>query len=157
MAVFTSNNSSVAGPWQPKGLVPFRSVTTVPTTALDSGDEQVLLHQFPSNIYGNESWLVHCVVNFDDLDTNATETLVIDIGIGDVDGVIDTALLVGSVAAQDALVDVVLDPSADMPVDVAGRYLIMDVTTTAATPAAGDVTVFGLVAHGVNSTSDEAA
>lgn len=148
MAVFESNLSRDPQEWQPKGDTPFHFTVTVPTEALDSSDEQVLLYQFATNPFGNESWLENCILTVDDLDGGVT--LVFDVGIGDEDGVVDTVLVSGSTAGQAGGTVVVID-YADFPVDVSGKFLILDVTTAAATPAAGDVEVFGGFAGGVQS------
>lgn len=148
MAVFESNLSRDPQEWQPKGDTPFHFTVTVPTEALDSADEQVLLYQFATNPFGNECWLENCILSVEDLDGGAG--LVFDVGLGDEDGVIDTVLVTGSTAGQAGGTEVVID-YADLPVDVSGLFLILDVTTAAVTPTAGDVEVFGGFAGGVQS------
>lgn len=148
MAVFTSRIARNQQEWLPKAVTPFHVTISVPTDALDSADEQVLLYQFPTNPFENETWLRDCILGVDDLDGGAG--LVFDVGLGDEDGVIDTPLVTGSTAGQAGGTVVVLD-YADLPVDVSGLYLILDVTTASATPTAGAVEVFGSFAGGVQS------
>lgn len=153
MAVFESRLSRDPQEWQPNGLTPLHVTVTVPTEALDSTDEQVLLYQFATNPFGNECWLEHMIFNVDDLDGGAT--LVYDVGIGGEDGVIDTTLVSGSTTGQAGGTEVIID-YADLPVDVSGQFLILDVTTAAGTPQAGDVEVFGAFAGGVQSKAANA-
>lgn len=151
MAIFTSRLSDEEQAQSNSGVIVDHVTVTVPTTALDSADEQVLVYQFANSPLGGEVWLTQCVLVSDDLDTNATPTLVFDVGIGDSDGVLDTTLLSGSTAGQAGGTVVPLDPSAEAPVDVSGKFLIVDVTTAAATAAAGDIEVFVTLANGVLS------
>lgn len=148
MAIFESQLSRDPQEWLPKSLTPFHFTVTVPEEALDSGDEQVLLYQFATNPFENESWLEHMLFNVDALDGGAT--LAYDVGIGGEDGVIVTSLATGSTTGQAGGTEVILD-YADLPVDVSGQFLILDVTTAATTPTAGDVEVFGAFAGGVQT------
>lgn len=148
MAVFTSQLAREQQEWQPKGDTPFHVTVTVPTEALDSGDEQVLLYQFATNPFGNESWLENAILRADELDGGVA--LAFDVGIGGEDGVIVTSLVTGSTAGQSGGTEVLID-YADLPVDVSGQFLILDVTNPAGTPQEGDVEVFGGFAGGVQS------
>lgn len=151
MAVFRSNISDEAQERLPTGFTPFHVTVTVPTEALDSADEQVLLYPFPESLAGGEVWLERLILNVDDLDSGVA-ALVFDVGVGDSDGVLDTTLVTGSTAGQAGGVEVVVDDG-DVPTDVSGKFLILDVTTAAATAVEGDVEVFGSFAVGVNSKS----
>lgn len=151
MAVFRSNISDEAQERLPTGFTPFHVTVTVPTEALDSADEQVLLYPFPESLAGGEVWLERLILNVDDLDSGVA-ALVFDVGVGDSDGVLDTTLVTGSTAGQAGGVEVVVDDG-DVPTDVSGKFLILDVTAAAATAAEGDVEVFGSFAVGVNSKS----
>lgn len=153
MSVFSSTIADESQELLPTGITPFHITVTVPTDALDSADEQVLLYQVPESSFEGEVWLQQVVMNVDDLDGGAG--LVFDVGLGDSDGVLDTTLVTGSTTGQAGGVEVVLD-FADLPVEAAGKYLIVDVTTAAVTPQAGDIEVFGEFAAGVLSRSDTA-
>lgn len=152
MAVFRSNISDEAQERLPTGFTPFHVTVTVPTEALDSGDEQVLLYPFPESLEGGEVWLERLISNVDDLDSSATPALVYDVGVGDSDGVVDTSFVTGSTTGQAGGAEVIVDDG-DVPTDVSGKFLILDVTTAAATAAEGDFEVFGSFAVGVNSKS----
>jgi hypothetical protein len=80
--------------------------------------------------------------NGSDMDINATEGLDLIFGIGDVDGVIDTALYTStSTEVEDAFSVRVgdLDAGLDPYVDVGGKYLIVEVANVAQTGAAGTI------------------
>ena len=70
-----------------------------------------------------------------------------DIGIGDSDGVIDTALIANSTIGQSSSGTDYLDAFA-APLDVSGKYLIFDVTTSATSAVAGTVEVGAKVLFG---------
>lgn len=151
MAVFSSSiTDGRAAERLPTGLTPLHVTTTVPAEALDSADEQVLLYPFPEALSGGEVWLEQLLLNVDALDGGVA--LVYDVGIGDADGVVDDVLVSGSTTGQAGGVDIVVD-FADVPVEVSGRFLILDVTAAAGTPAEGDVEAFGMFAVGINSRS----
>jgi hypothetical protein len=135
----------------------------VPTTALDSGDEQILLYKFPDD---GDCWLFRggspaggtsnattvvpgagadFFVKVSTIDSGTSS--VWDIGIGDSDGVIDTALIANSTIGQSTSGTDYLDAFA-APLDVSGKYLIFDVTTSATTAVAGTVEVGAKVLFG---------
>lgn len=154
MAVFKAENIRKTSRVQGGLLNPVHNEVAISTEALDSGDEQVLLLQFDSRA---TEFLTSCLLEVPDLDSG-TPALVFDVGLGDEDGVIDTSLVSGSTAGQAGGVVVVVDPSADMPVDATGEFLILDVTTAAGTAAAGNITVFGTtVREDANAVAIEAA
>ena len=136
----------------------------IPTTALDSADEQILMYKFPDD---GDCWLFRGGNSLDTddgvpaigsdfsialTDLDDATSLVWNMGIGDVDGVVDTLLITGSTVGQAAGVDY-LDAIAE-PLDVTGKYLIFDVTTGAGTPAAGSATVRAKVAFGKKLEED---
>ena len=140
----------------PQGIDYLNFKVKIPTTALDSTDEQVLLYKFPED---GDVWLFRggsntttapvkgadFYVKLEALDVGTS--LVWDLGIGDVDGVIDTSLIANATAGQStAGTDWIT--AADVPLDVTGKYLILDVTTAAATAAAGFVEIGAKVAFG---------
>lgn len=140
----------------PQGMDYLMFSVNVPTEALDSTDEQILLYKFPDD---GDCWLFRGGSNtttapvkgadfFAHVTTlDATTTVVWDLGIGDVDGVIDTALFTGATIGQGATgTDWIT--VADVPLDVSGKYLIMDVTTAAGTAAAGTITIGAKVLFG---------
>ena len=79
---------------------------------------------------------------WDDLDTNATETLDFDLGFGPVAGTLDVTFLNNGTAVEDAgQAANSLIATSDPWIDVGGKYLTMLVNTESATPAAGDVEI----------------
>lgn len=74
---------------------------------------------------------------------DSTTTSVWDLGIGDVDGVIDTALLTGSTVGQTTSGSDFIT-TADSPLDVSGKYLIWDLTTAPGTAATGATIEVGM-------------
>lgn len=154
MAVFTSRfaGGSAQGGGGVASRVPVGSdfvyfQVNIPTAALDSADEQILLFKFPDDgdVFlqrGNVGDL-HVAISTIDSGTSATW----DLGIGDSDGVIDTALIANATGGQTAAATDVLD-AVGAPLDVSGKYLIFDVTTAAATAAAGTINVAMNVAYG---------
>lgn len=151
MAVFSSILSDEEQAQSNSGVIVDRVTVSVPTTALDSADEQVLLYQFANSPFGGEVWLLGATLTLDDLDSGATPSLSADIGIGDSDGVVDTALVSGDTTGQAGGTVVAQDPGADVPVDVSGKFLIYDVTAAANAAQAGDIEVFVTLANGVLS------
>jgi hypothetical protein len=162
MAVFKSRFAGGTGiggggvaPRCPQGVDYINIQVNIPTEALDSGDEQILLYKFPDD---GDCWLFRGGSNttttpikgadqyFKLSDVDSGTGLVWDAGIGDVDGVIDTALLTGSTVGQAAGTDWI--DTADAPLDVSGKYLIFDVTTAASTGVAGTIEVGMKVAFG---------
>lgn len=157
MAVFTSRLSDEEQAQSNSGVLVDRVTVTVPTTALDNADDSVLLYQFANSPFGGKVWLTGATLVLDDLDSSATPALAADIGIGDSDGVVDTALVSGDTTGQAGGTVVAQDPGADAPVDVSGKFLIFDVTTAAGTAQAGDIDVWVTLANGVLSKTATAA
>lgn len=110
---------------------------TILTTMIDSSDEQIILHKFSNGLRLDT---LH-VESIDAIDAHVTETLVYDLGVGDADGVVDDVLISAAVVGQDAgeVDDLDPPPTVQRFLDVGGRFLIMDVTTLAATPTEGDL------------------
>lgn len=112
----------------------------VPIVATDSTDEQILLYKFPDD---GDCWLLRDALT--DLgvtpsNMDSSTGIVFQIGIGDVDGVIDTPLIADSAAAQSGALDELAAVGA--PLDVSGKYLIWDTTTAVSgTASAGTVDV----------------
>ncbi len=130
-----------------QGLIPFSHQVAIATTSIDEAGDDVLLFKFPPNSFIKANDLD---VEFDDLDTNGTPTLVVDIGVGDSDGVIDTVIINNSTGPQTGADDVAdASTAGNYWVDCSDKYLIMTVVTAAATAAAGDVTVRGTYAVGL--------
>lgn len=80
--------------------------------------------------------------DFSDLDTNATPTLVVDVSFGTAltGGTLDV-FVDDSTAGQDG--SIAYNANSENGVDIGGKYLVLDVETAAATPAAGTVRVRG--------------
>lgn len=160
MAVFTSRFAGAIGKASgvpqrtPLGVDLLMFEVEVPTTALDSADEQVLLLKFPDD---GDCFLLRggtgdFVIGSDTLDSGAL--LTITYGVGDSDGVVDTALITGSTAARTGADDFLDSGSVGTPVDVTGKYLIADVTAAASGAAAGGIRVYAKVAFGKKLESD---
>ncbi len=146
--------SAVNSPQLPTGFTPFWGEVEVATTSLDEACDDVLLFTFPAVAY-LPTGVGTLRFRLDELDTNG-DALVLDFGISDVDGVIDTVLIndttVGQAGGVDDLDTLVQDPF----IDVGGKYLTMTVVTAAGTAAAGTVKFGGWYAAGViKLTSDE--
>jgi hypothetical protein len=159
MAVFTSKLAGgigkAAGVPQrtPCGVDLLMFDVEIPTTALDSNDEQVLLYKFPDD---GDCFLLRgevgdFIVDFDDMDS--ATSLVVTIGVGDSDGVVDTSLIAGSTAGQTGAVDL-LDSGGAIPLDVTGKYLIFDVTAAAGTEVSGGIQVYAKVVFGKKLEAD---
>lgn len=161
MAVFISDTAKGGTrrlPTAGKYSVPFD--VEIPTTALDSTDEQVLLLQFGPDTYWSGQSVNDFVIDTDTLDGGST--LVFTIGFSDIDGVIDvtvddgTALIAGSTAGQSGALDFLDEINDDIlpMVDISGKYLCLDVTTAATTPAAGGVKGY-IVVDSINFSNDK--
>jgi hypothetical protein len=147
MAVFKSRFAGGSGrggggvaPRDFHGVDMARIKVKIPTTALDSNDEQVLLYKFPDD---GDCFLVRgdvrdLRVNIDTIDSGTSA--VWDLGVGDSDGVIDTPLIANATAGQSTAGTDSLDAAGDL-LDVSGKYLIFDVTTAASTAVSGDIAV----------------
>jgi len=166
MAVFTSKFAGRVGSGGggsgggtaarcPLGIDYVNIQVNIPTTALDSGDEQILLYKFPDDgdvwLFRGGSNTTTAPVKGADFyakisDVDGATGLVWDLGLGDSDGVIDTALFTGATVGRAAGTDYIT--TADNPLDVSGKYLIMDVTTAATTAAAGTIEIGMKVAFG---------
>lgn len=108
-------------------------------TDVDSNDDQVLLYPF-----GDEAGRLHTLaINGAALDSGGTAALSVDFGIGDSDGVIDTAIATGQTAIVQGTGTAEFD---FFPIDVQNKFLIMDATVAAQTAAAGTIGIFGEVA-----------
>jgi hypothetical protein len=137
----------------------------IPTAAIDSADEQILLWKFPDD---SDCWLFRGGTALDTDDTvptigadfqitltdleTTTTALTWSLGISDVDGVLDTTLITDSAVGQAAGIDY-LDAIA-VPLDVSGKYLCIDVTAASTNPVAGTATVEMKVAYGVKLEAD---
>lgn len=128
----------------------FDCVVELDSTDVDHADDAILVFQFPDVAYiQNVSGEFGVAVLTDaELDTNATETLEIDLAIGGVDGVADYLLDTGDAAvwaevggaAESAIIATAGTPAW---IDVGGLYLQLVVRTVSATPADGDVYISG--------------
>jgi hypothetical protein len=141
---------------QPCGIDWLHFSVNVPTTAIDSNDEQILLYKFPDD---GDCWLFRggsntttAPIKGADFSISLTAmdpvgtALVWSLGLSDADGVLDTTLISGGTAGQAAGVDYIT--TADEPLDVSGKYLCWDVTTAAGTAVAGTITIRAKVAFG---------
>lgn len=131
---------------------------SIPTTSLDDVGDDTLCFLFPTPAYLDGQSL-H--VKASDLDTNATETIDLDFGIGDVDGVIDTNLISDSDIGEDGTYDEADGASGgtliEKYIDVAGKYMIISVgTNAAATAQAGTVTLNFQWSRNIDATATTA-
>jgi hypothetical protein len=94
-------------------------------------------------------WTQAFALRTTDLDTNGTPLISLDVGFGDVDGVIDTAIISTATIGRTGGI-VPADTAADEIYDVSGKYLIVDVAAAPATAAAGTITLYGVTTSGIN-------
>lgn len=146
MAVFksrfaggTSKKGGGVAPRDFHGLDMARIKVNIPAAARDSNDEQILLYKFPDD---GDVFLVRgdvgdLKVAIDTID--AGTSAVWDLGVGDSDGVLDTTLIANATAGQSTAGTDALD-AAGFPLDVSGKYLILDVTTAPKTAIATTAT-----------------
>ena len=145
------------------GLVCVEISVEVPTTNLDTIGDAILLYKFAPGdklpIFLGQNVLS---IWFDDMDTHATPTLDIDIGLADnVDAALDTTLYNsgGGGQAATAAGGVTCDDLETLAnqgyIDCSGLYLSMWVIAAAATAAAGTVKITMLVAKGVLARTDD--
>lgn len=117
---------------------------------VDHADDAVLVFQFPSvayvqNVSGEFNYAILTDAEFD---TDATETLELDLGIGGSDGVADYLLISGAsstVGEVGGVAESAVIVTAGTPawIDVSDLYLQVIVRTVAATPADGDLYIGG--------------
>lgn len=155
MAVFVSDTAKFNTkrlPTSGKYTVPFKVM--VPTTAVDSTDEQVLLLHFGPDTFFSGDDVRELVVNFPDFDSSTGH--VCTIGVGDIDGVIDGSdLIAGSTSGQDGSEDL-LDAVLTAPEDISNKYLIMDTTTAVSgTASAGYLEGYMVVQNGIFAKADD--
>lgn len=108
------------------------------TTQIDNSNDQALVYSFNSDA---DQYVVGIGLKATDMDTHATPTLTLNVGLGEVDGTIDDTIISASTVGQGGG----LDGKLSSPVATATtKYVIVDVGTAAATAAAGtlDVTVY---------------
>lgn len=160
-----ANNTSDSASRHPRSwphlVIPFRQTVTVATTDIDNSADRSLLFQFPTSAEVGECFLdlASVTVVAADLDSGGTPALVMDFGIGDSDGTIDTELIANSTIGQDSGRDNV-DPadidSNGLFLDVTGKYFIMGCSTAAATAAAGTIQVDGYYTCDLAATTSSA-
>lgn len=117
---------------------------------VDHADDAVLVFQFPpvAYIHNVDEVFNMAILTDAELDTDAVETLELDLGIGGVDGVADYLLISGAsstiaeVGGCDTSTGLVAVGSPCW-IDVGDLYLQIIVRTVAATPADGSVYVGG--------------
>lgn len=150
MAAATVDSSRKDHPVGVQGLVPFSHAVAVAATSVDDVGDAVLLYLFPQNTFLKANDLD---VTSTDMDTGGP-TLVMDFGIGDSDGTIDTELIADSDIGQAGGSDAAdASTGANYWVDVSEKYFIMSVDTAATTEAAGTITVRGTTAFGLIEAS----
>lgn len=135
----------------PRGVYAFTFEAEVPTTSTDEQDDEYRLGYFPENY---NIYLVDLQVTTDDLDTHATPTAVFDVNIDD--GSTEVTLINNSTVMQGGGSDRLDTDGGHLLRSVSGNWLGIKMVTAAATPAAGTVTLKGLVYVGTPITFDAA-
>lgn len=136
MAAATVTLDSALGTvFQPRGhglwLIPVDITTELATTQIDDAADVTQLFLFPDPAY---LWDLDVLV-VDDLDTNATPTLVWDLDIDD--GTTSTTIINNSTVGQSAGTDALDSLPTTRGMSCAGAYLELTIVTAAATAAAG--------------------
>ena len=91
---------------------------------------------------------------WEDLDTNATETLDLSLGFSDADGALDSTFLALTTAAEDAgQAESAVLATSDPFIDIGGKYVNIYVVTKAATGATGVVQIAFDYTQNVNNQS----
>ena len=137
-------------PYVTAGMTPFWGTVNVPTTAIDSNDDQILLFQFPTNTYLRN---VAGSVNFHagTHDTGGgSAAWVADLGIGGSDGVLDFTLVTEDDDGESSQIS-----TQGAWIDIGGLYLILDTTTAANTAAAADFEFGGEFSASVRELVDD--
>jgi hypothetical protein len=124
------------------GTHPIWISATIATTHIDHNDDSILMGvPLPDVAYIRNAAGVF-VARWTDLDTNAVETLDFDLGFGGSDGVLDYTFINNGTASEDTGVAENSQLTAQDPwISIGGLYVIMEVITAAATPAAGTVQI----------------
>lgn len=138
------------------GLNPFDNTVTVATTQINEiGDDVLLFGPFPSGSYFITDTLI---VTASDIDSGGTPAVVLDFGVSDSDGVIDTVLIddtsIGQTGGSDATDEAVKHVAGLL--DVGGKYITCTVVTAPATAAAGTIRAKGLWVASVAAVSTTA-
>lgn len=148
MAIATKSYASTGfNQHSPTNLICEQVTVSLATTNIDNADDGVVFYQFPSAAY-----LWDLSVYATDMDTNATPTLVFDVGIGDSDGAVDTVLINDTTIGQGAGRDD-LDATVQKWVNCSSKYLMIDIVTAAATAAAGTLTVSFIYTENLHTLS----
>ena len=131
------------------GVTPAMHTVNIATTSIDDIADAVALFQFPDEA----CYLSRFGVNLSDMDTGTA--LVVDFGISDGDGTIDTVLINDTAAGQTGANDESDAGVLAVPIDVSGKYLEMVVVAAATTAVAGTVQFYVEYLCGLNPlTSD---
>jgi hypothetical protein len=135
-----------------RGTCPVWISATIPTTAIDHEDDNILLSaQLPAVAYIKNAAGVF-IARWTDMDSHATETLDFDLGFGGADGVLDFTMINNGTASEDAGVGASAQIAAQDPwIDIGGLYVVMEVIAVAATPVAGTVQVAFEYTQNVNA------
>lgn len=131
----------------PHGVYAFIFEAEVPTTSTDEQNDEYRLGYFPDdyNIY-----LMDLQVTADDMDTHATPTAVFDVNLDD--GSSEVTLINNSTVMQGGGSDELDADAGHVLRSVSGNWLVVKMVTAGATPAAGTVTLKGLVYVGTPIT-----
>lgn len=147
MAFRVPDKVTMASQGRESSFAPFDLPVRAEATDLDGTDDQLGLFDFGTG----EGKLWHLFVEFDDLDSGGTPSLVVDIDLVDEDGNVVTNLVATSAIAQTGgTVDAVHLGSGGGPEELDGvRYLAMQVVAAAATPQPGNIRVVGFYSPNV--------
>lgn len=133
-----------------QGLIPFVHTVTLATTDIDTTTDRSLLFAFPEN-----AWLQLSSVSVICSDMDSGTDLVLDFGIGDSDGTIDTELIANSTIGQAGGRDNVDSGDLDVQdwLSVSEKYFILGTSTVAATAVAGTVRVEGVYSTNLQAST----
>lgn len=116
---------------------------TLATTEIDNADDRSRLLYFPAGV-----WVLDCAVYAEDELDGGTDTLVWDLILETAAGVADTRKLISAATAG-------VDAGDGVNMDAGGavyageRYLVLDTTTAANTPAEGDIVLTITLGRGI--------
>jgi len=123
-----------------RGLFAFTTTAEVPTTSLDTQNDEYFFFTFPAQ---TNCYLVALEVTTDDLDAHATPALVFDVNIENAAGT-EVTLINNTTIGQGGGSDLLDADGGHILRDVTGQKLGIKIVTIAATAAEGTVTLKGL-------------
>lgn len=129
-------------PSQPQGLYAFTRTEAISTGSLDDIGDKVVFLKFP-----DQCRLVDLQITSDDLDTDGSPTIRLDVQVRNAAGT-EVVLINSSQAAVAGTSDRLDEDGGHLLRDVSNQFLEIEVEAVSATPAAGNVTLSGIVLIG---------